>query len=371
MSRCITCESKLGNQGDWVTCGKCKHKLCYNCSGLKEKTWKSKPPTGRGGKEEWKCKECRTKRTLSEKSETERKDDEEEIIHGVESESENNDDGENGVLQIVNTNTEEQAGITQDEKIGMEARMIRMEQKIDKILAEYTQLNDVIHKMEDMTKEQEDLKKENESLKNQMKAMEVRVQELENCEVRHKATEKKIATIDREAKEKEQYNRNRNLEVNQLDWLPDENIRQVMENLAHNFNIQGFQQDQIDAIHRIPNRNKNKPSTLIVQFKHRDCRDMWLLQKKRIVTNDNMYRNGNRRRIYLNENMTPYSKQLFWKSRNFAKDNDYKYVWFRNGKIMMRKNADVQEVKTIREEEDLLNLQKEEDLLNLTKEGNS
>jgi hypothetical protein len=33
-----------------------------------------------------------------------------------------------------------------------------------------------------------------------------------------------------------------------------------------------------------------------------------------------MFRNGNRGKIYLNENMTPHSKSLFWKTKNFAKE---------------------------------------------------
>jgi len=50
-------------------------------------------------------------------------------------------------------------------------------------------------------------------------------------------------------------------------------------------------------------------------------------------------------------------KSLFWKARNFAKQNNYAYVWFRNGKIMMRKNKDAREVTTIRDEEELMKLQ--------------
>ena len=159
-----------------------------------------------------------------------------------------------------------------------------------------------------------------------------------------------------ESKQREQYDRNRNLEVNQLDWLQDENLNQVIKNLASNFNIE-YHESEIEAAHRIPNRNKNKPSSVIIQFKHRNSRDKWLNEKKRIVTNDNMYRNGNRQRIYINENMTPYMKTLFWKTRNFAKENSFDYVWFRNGKIMMRKNKEEKEVIMIREDDDLLKLQ--------------
>lgn len=70
-----------------------------------------------------------------------------------------------------------------------------------------------------------------------------------------------------------------------------------------------------------------------------------------------MYNNGNRKRIYLNENMTAYYKNLFWKVKTFARERNFKYVWYRNGKIMMRKDNDTAEVIHINGEEDLLKLQ--------------
>jgi hypothetical protein len=187
--------------------------------------------------------------------------------------------------------------------------------------------------------------------------MEQRLQVLENREVVNKKVEETVKTFKKETKEKEQYDRNRNLEISQLEWLHEENLLRVINSLAQNFNVQGYNENQIEVAHRIPNKNSNKPSTVIIQFKHRDARNMWMQQRRKIVTNDNIYRNGNRQRIYLNENMTPYMKTLFWKTRMYARTNDYKYTWFRNGKIMMRKNENEQEVVTIHEEEDLTKLE--------------
>lgn len=354
MSKCGNCDNKLGNQGDWAKCGNCNAKFDYNCAGLTQRTWKAKSDAER---EKWRCKKCRKPRTLSEKSEKDQKDQGK--LNADEEEEVESDNGDNEGASQIKKKTDEktQSEENPEQSTGLEARMIRMEAKIDKMITAYDTLQNVIKTLDFVSQEQQDLKKENEAIKKQLKTMEDRILELENREVRNKIVEQTLATMNREAKEKEQYDRNKNLEINQLDWLPDENIREVVENLAKNFNVQGFEDNHIDAVHRIPNRDKNKPSVLIIQFKHRDCRNMWLDQRKRIVTNDNMYRNGNRRRIYLNENMTPYTKSLFWKTRNFAKENNYKYVWFRNGKIMMRKDEHHEEVKIIRGEEDLLSLQ--------------
>lgn len=154
-------------------------------------------------------------------------------------------------------------------------------------------------------------------------------------------------------KEKEQYERNRNIEINQLDWLPNENLKEVIQKVAHSFGLDNYRPEHIDAAHRIPNRNKEKPSTIIIQFKHREGRDAWVAQRKKVVTNDDIHKNGNGRRIYLNENMTPHYKELFWKTKMYAKEHNIKYVWFLRGKIMTRKQEGDKEVKIVRSEKDL------------------
>ena len=340
MARCQgSCESKLGNQGDWIECGQCKLKYCYGCAGVKQTTWNKMNDEKR---EEWKCKQrCRKQRVYSEQDE-ENVGDKEEV------------EGENA--------TEMDTAGKIDERLENEIidRMSRMETKLDKIITTYEEqskkLEEAITKIESVCEEQKDMKKENIEIKAKLQTLEEKIQAMENKEEKTVLLEKKLNTMYRETKEKEQYDRNRNLEINQLDWLQEENLKQVINDLARNFNI-AHQDAEIETAHIIPNRNRNKPSTVIIQFKHRNSRDKWLNEKKRIVTNDNMYRNGNRQRIYINENMTPFMKTLFWKTKTWAKQNDYSYVWFKNGKILMRKNKEEEEVKTIHEEEDLMNLQ--------------
>ena len=118
-------------------------------------------------------------------------------------------------------------------------------------------------------------------MKKQMQTMETRIQHLENREQINLVLEQRMNTMQLELKDKEQYDRNRNLEVNQLDWLPDENLGQVIKSLANNFNIT-YHESEIETAHRIPNRNKKKPSTIIIQFKHRNSRDKWLNEKKEL-----------------------------------------------------------------------------------------
>lgn len=341
MARCKgSCEGQLGNQGDWVICGQCKCTYCYTCAGVKQTTWYRMIE---GKRAEWKCKQrCRKSRLQSDKDED---------MEGEKREDETSEnDGAN-----EETNEEDEQNCAEDKEI-----MKRMEKKMDYLIAKYDNqcktMEELKETIEFISKEHKDLKKENSEIKEKLQQTEVRLAKLEGDNEKNAIIEKRMNTMYREAKEKEQYDRNRNLEINQLDWLQDENLHQVIGDLASNFNIQ-HSDSEIEAAHRIPNRDSNKPSTLIIQFKSRDYRDKWLKEKKRVVTNDSMYRNGNRKRIYLNENMTPYMKSLFWKTRMQAKEKNHDYVWFRNGKIMVRKNKDDNNVILIKEESDLLKLE--------------
>ena len=339
MSRCGDCEEKLGQkaiQGDCVVCAKCNAKYHYDkCSGVAANTWQT---MGERKREQWKCLRCRKPRTESEKEREEQ----------IDLTKEKEEDEINSEENRGNGMSDETEGSSR-----MERRMIRMESKIDQLIGNYNEIKAKLDTIEFLTKEQEDLKKENEALKTRMTTLEDRMQTLENKEVKYKKIEQTIETMSNTSREKEQYDRNRNLEIGQLDWMENEKLPEVIQRVAENFNVQNFRQEQIETAHRIPNRDKDKPSVLIIQFKHRESRNQWLEQKKRIVTNDNIYRNGNRRRVYLNENMTPYYKNLFWKTKNYARSNNIKYVWFKNGKIMMRRSELDKEVRVVRNDEDL------------------
>ena len=45
-------------------------------------------------------------------------------------------------------------------------------------------------------------------------------------------------------------------------------------------------------------------------------------------------------KIYLNENLTQIRKKLFWKTKQKAKQMNYRYIWTTNGNIFAKKSDD-------------------------------
>ena len=231
---------------------------------------------------------------------------------------------------------------------------------LEKILTKLDVLAELKDEVKQMTKslnhlsdEMEDVKKENVSLNKRIDELEAKLEQKNETEKHYNVLQKNMEEMRLKQHESEQYERNKNIEINGLDEVKNENVNDIMQKLATAFKVDDFKLNMVDKMHRIPSKNKDKPNTLIVQFKHRMDRDKWLESKKKTVTNDQILQNANGKRIYVNENMTPYYRQLFWKTKNYAKENNIKYVWFKNGKVLTRVDEKEKKVTVIRSEMDL------------------
>jgi len=41
--------------------------------------------------------------------------------------------------------------------------------------------------------------------------------------------------------------------------------------------------------------------------------------------------------IFIGEELSQYHKEILWKAKQIAKDKNYQYVWYKQGKVMLRK----------------------------------
>ena len=53
------------------------------------------------------------------------------------------------------------------------------------------------------------------------------------------------------------------------------------------------------------------------------------------VTNSRIGNGNSEQRIYINENLTPYYKTVFWKAKIRAKEIGFTFVWLRSGIIFV------------------------------------
>lgn len=140
----------------------------------------------------------------------------------------------------------------------------------------------------------------------------------------------------------DQYNRRENIELHGIDEKPNENLQQIVEDVATALNLP-LSADCTVALHRLPkpklNRN-NRPAPIIVRFINRKISERWLEKRKTGITSKNLMKNGSNTPIFINENLTPANKELHWHARVRGKDLKYEFVWIKKGSIYMKKDKD-------------------------------
>lgn len=159
-----------------------------------------------------------------------------------------------------------------------------------------------------------------------------------------------IEGLTRQLNTLEQYGRNRNLEIDNIEQVQGEDVENIAITVAEKLRIVVKESD-IEVAHRIPSKsNSNRPLKIIVQLASRKLRDKILAARRRAnnFTSANIVGelgDYSRQTIYVNENLSPYFKDLLWRTKIRAKETGYKFVWFKFGKVLVRK--DDQSRKTI------------------------
>lgn len=138
----------------------------------------------------------------------------------------------------------------------------------------------------------------------------------------------------------EQYTRNRNIQIDGVPEEKDEDLRKMVKDIGDTIEVQ-FEYKEVDVVHRIPTINENNKNCLpiVVQFTTRQVRDKFLTnaKKTRVNTRD-LGKSGVDKPVFVNEHLTKSKKILMFEARKIKIERDYKFLWSKNGKIIIRKN---------------------------------
>ena len=108
---------------------------------------------------------------------------------------------------------------------------------------------------------------------------------------------------------------------------------EIIQKIAKKANVQLNEHDILDAF-------KNKKNKVFVEFNSlRKKKEIMSKIKHKINVNElnNDNNNNNNSFIYLNDRLTSSNRKLLWLAKNKAKQNNWKFVWVRNGEILARK----------------------------------
>lgn len=171
---------------------------------------------------------------------------------------------------------------------------------------------------------------------------------VEVLEITLEEKNKEIQELQRSVQQNEQYMRRNQIEVGGVEELEGENVEEIVINVARKLQIQLSPSD-VQASHRILSRTS--PAPIIVEFTNRKVKEALLNSKRKIFLKDDQGR-----KIYLNESLTPFYKNLLWQSKNLARDHGMKFCWFKNHKIFIKKSETANQVFKITTLKDLMTL---------------
>ena len=152
--------------------------------------------------------------------------------------------------------------------------------------------------------------------------------------------------------ELEQYGRRQNLEIVGVPEKEDENTNAIVLEVAKMLDVD-IMSSHISTSHRLPkkkasSRNNSGSSPIIVRFTSRDIRNqIYANRKKARFVDLKNFSVSDTKNIFVNENLTPTRKQLFWKTKQEVKNNSWKYIWTHNGNVFVKKddNASITAIK--------------------------
>lgn len=117
---------------------------------------------------------------------------------------------------------------------------------------------------------------------------------------------------------------------------------------------------EVKDVFRIGSRDPSN-RTIIVNFTSNFMKENFIRMYRKCnkehnqLTTEKMRISGPCKPVFISENLTPKMKRLFYLARDFAKNNQYRYSWVKNGKIYLRQ-ADGLPQHHIKDESDLRKL---------------
>lgn len=287
--KCDLCDD---NFNDGVQCASCKKQLDFRCASISEAGWRK---LGADRRAAWKCPTCR--------------------------------------IASPSPSTTEQASL---QVVLDEIRDIKRQ------LSTLPSLKEDIHSIKDELKELRHCCEYNASLveefSHKIKDLESRVTGLEGLETTIHTLQRDVEGIKAEFMASDQRSRLNNVEIRGVPLSKTENLFTIVESISRKVNF-SFPMTQINYISRIPMYN-SKDKTIIVSFLNRYIKEDFVAAAracKTLSTLDLGFQ-GTSTRVYVNDHLNAHSKTLLNKTKLLAKQNSYKYVWVKHGKIHIRKN---------------------------------
>lgn len=314
---CVICGKKISKRAFGLSCDMCEEFFHSKCANLNKERFAEIVDKDL----EWNCDKCREKRRMKRIS----------VYNEEAAESSLSSSGDKNIVEDINSSY---AAVISELKKIAEAQKI-FEKSLSTFSLLIDDLNDKIRCFESRMKVVDKLVDENIELKKTVTSLNCRLSEVEQC------------------------SRMNDVEISGIPERKGENLSLVMQSIGVAVNCPITEKD-IDVLHRVQCFDKKKTKNIIIRFHSRQLKNKLVacsrihVRKNGLLKMENINYDGTGI-FYVNEHLMPERKLLYLKAKKFCKENNVKYIWVKDCKILARK-ADNTKVQLISSLEDLQNI---------------
>ena len=131
----------------------------------------------------------------------------------------------------------------------------------------------------------------------------------------------------------------KNLEIVGVPFVKNENVGDLALKVLTNIDPQ-LNKEDIESARRLMKKDKNNVTIygpILARFKNIGKRNYIFRNKKNLAEARPNLVNGSVKKIFINENLTPKNKKIFYHANCFKKQNNWRFVWTANGMVFLRK----------------------------------
>jgi DNA-binding ferritin-like protein len=147
-----------------------------------------------------------------------------------------------------------------------------------------------------------------------------------------------IADLEARMVNTEQYLRNKNIEIINVEQRPNENLGEIMNKLACELDLPLSAAD-IDVMHRVPTRRPGAHPKIIVQFATRTIRERWLEKRRHAVPAGKIVEGASdHQSVLIYRHLSEHWRTLLWQARQKGRPLGFHSVFFKDNKIVAKRN---------------------------------
>jgi hypothetical protein len=135
-----------------------------------------------------------------------------------------------------------------------------------------------------------------------------------------------------------------NIEISGIPATEDEDLSAILQRLFEHTDYQCSETTIKDAYRTKPTKQAGLPGNIIVIFDNQTNKNGFMKKIKGKQLSSDSIGSSHCRPIYINDHLTRLNKYLMYLARSMRRHGDIKFVWFENGKVLVKKSEGMESI---------------------------